>query len=94
MSLPKPPIQSPNEKPGYHVTNIKKGELGQTSKIQEELDELKDALAQGSKIMAAVELADLYGALEAFAETQGYSMNDLRIFSFITKRAFTNGHRK
>jgi len=83
-----------NKQPGYHIAEIPKGELGQTSKIQEELDELKDAIAQGSEIMMAIEMADLYGALEAFAEKQGYSMNDLRIFSFITKRAFINGKRK
>ena len=83
-----------NKQPGYHIAEIPKGELGQTSKIQEELDELKDAVAQGAKVMIGVELSDLYGALEAFAEKQGYSMDDLRIFSFITKRAFKNGHRE
>lgn len=83
-----------NKQPGYHIAEIPKGELGKISKIQEELDELKDAIAQGSDIMAAVEMSDLYGALEAFAETQGYSMDDLRKFSFITKRAFINGRRK
>ena len=28
---------------GYHTVEITKGELGKSSKIQEELDELKDA---------------------------------------------------
>ena len=37
------------ENPGYHITEIKKGELGEISKLQEELDELKDAHAQQCK---------------------------------------------
>lgn len=28
---------------GYHIVTIQKGDLGESSKIQEELDELKDA---------------------------------------------------
>jgi hypothetical protein len=40
---------------GYHVTNIEKGKLGFISKIQEELDELRDAEKQGSKIMMMVD---------------------------------------
>lgn len=81
-------------KKGYHIRKIKKGELGKSSKIQEELDELKDAEEQGSVIMIQVELADLYGAIEAYAEKAGLSMDDLKKFSNITKRAFINGIRK
>lgn len=82
-------------KPGYHLAPITKGELGEVSKIQEELDELKDALAQDSKIMALVELADVFGAMEAYLNCHhpGVNVSDLKTFADITKRAFDNGHR-
>lgn len=79
---------------GYHTIEIKKGILGKTSKIQEELDELKDAEKQQSKIMMMVELADLYGAIEEYCKEQNITIEDLKIFSDITKRAFKNGRRK
>lgn len=82
-----------NEQKGYHLRDIKKGKLGDISKIEEELEELKDAIEQDCKIMTMVELSDLYGAIEAFAETQGLKMEDLEKFSKITKRAFENGYR-
>ncbi len=83
-----------NESLGYHKHKIVKGVLGEPSKIQEELDELKDALAQNNKIMALVELSDIYGALESLADNLGVTMNDVVIMSDTTKRAFKNGHRK
>ncbi len=79
---------------GYHVDNIPKGVLGRSSKITEELAELIDAEKQGVRIMVAVELSDLYGAIEAFALTQGLTMDDLKNMSNVTKRAFQNGTRK
>jgi hypothetical protein len=79
---------------GYHLTEIKKGILGKSSKIQEELDELVDAELQNNKILALVELSDLYGALEAVASSYNCSMDDLKKMSDATKRAFTSGHRK
>ena len=103
MSNPKNPpaalcTPAPGEpltRPGYHLVAIARGELGELSKIQEELDELRDAVAQGSRIMAAVELADLLGAVQAFMDRHlpGMTMQDLQTFSAITRRAFENGHR-
>lgn len=89
------PAGSLLEKPGYHLVVIDKGELGELSKLQEELDELRDAQAQGSKVMMAVEAADLVGALKAFLERHlpGTSLADLETFSSITKRAFDSGRR-
>lgn len=81
------------ENKGYHLKDIKKGTLGNISKIEEELEELKDAIEQDCKIMTMVELSDLYGAIRAFVETQGLKMEDLEKFSNITKRAFENGYR-
>lgn len=82
-------------KPGYHLSKIKKGEIGEISKIEEEISELKDALNQNCKIMALVELADLYGAIELFVNRHfpNISMSDLARMSEVTQRAFINGHR-
>jgi len=79
---------------GYHTVKIKKGVVGQTSKIQEELDELVDAEKQGIKILIAVELSDLYGALRAVAVRHGYKMSDLHDMAKITRRAFEQGFRE
>jgi hypothetical protein len=78
---------------GYHLTKIPKGILGSLSKIEEELNELKDAELQKSKVMIMVELSDLYGAIEEYCLTHSLTMEDLKIFSDITKRAFKNGRR-
>ena len=78
---------------GYHLHTITKGELGTISKVKEEIEEFEDALAQDCKLMAMVELSDIYGALEALAETYNLTMQDLAVFSDITKRAFINGVR-
>lgn len=83
------------DKPGYHLVAIPRGELGELSKIQEELDELRDAMAQGSRVMAAVELSDMMGAIQAFIDRHlpGTTIQDLLTFSAITQRAFINGRR-
>ena len=78
----------------YHLKKIKKGELGKISKVQEEVEEYKDALKQKCKIMAKLELADIYGALEAVAESHHLTMKDLKKMSNLTKRAFKSGDRK
>lgn len=80
---------------GYHRAQIKKGVLGESSKIQEELDELKDAEEQGVAIMALVELSDLIGSVEAYLEKNhpSVSLDDLRAMSEVTRRAFKNGRR-
>lgn len=87
--------QDPNFVPGYHLSPIKKGVLGELSKVQEELDELTDAHLQQDRILALVELADLYGALELYMERHmpGMSMEDVRQFAQTTRRAFENGRR-
>lgn len=77
----------------YHLTEIAKGVLGELSKIQEELDEVKDAEKQQNKIMIGCELSDLYGAIEAYASKFDLTMEDLKIMSEATKRAFKTGRR-
>lgn len=81
--------------PGYHMRPITKGRLGALSKIREELDELEDAEQQGVAIMALVELADLYGAVEAYINQHhpGITMADLADMAHVTARAFRNGRR-
>lgn len=78
---------------GYHTVKIAKGVLGKSSKIQEELDELRDAEKQGVKILIHCELADLYGALRAVAESHGLTMDDLRQMIDLTAEAFKIGQR-
>lgn len=83
-------------KPGYHVREIKRGVLGTTSKIREELDELEDAEEQGVKAMVIVELSDLIGAIESYLDHhyEDFTLQDLIKMHEVTKRAFVNGHRK
>jgi len=83
--------QEPNF--GYHTVKIKKGKLGEISKLQEELDELKDAEAQGVKILIHCELADLYGALRKYARKYELSMKDLEAMATLTEIAFRDGYR-
>lgn len=80
--------------PGYHVKEIKKGVLGKSNKIQEELDELQDAEKQAVKILIHVELSDLYGALRACAGAYGLTMEDLKAMADRTAAAFEVGERQ
>lgn len=81
---------------GYHLKQIARGTLGEISKIQEELDELKDAAEQGCRVMELVELSDLVGAVRAYLERHhpGYHVTDLLHMAKITSRAFIAGERK
>jgi len=81
---------------GYHLTDIKKGVLGESSKILEEALELIDAEQQACKIMSLVELSDLIGAIEKYLEKYfpDISIDDLKKMSSITRRAFELGERQ
>ena len=81
--------------PGYHKRPIPKGELGELSKVAEELAEARDAEEQGVKIMLLLELSDLVGALQLYLEKhhEGITLDDLVKMSDVTQRAFQNGHR-
>lgn len=78
---------------GYHIREIKKGVLGETSKIREELEELEDALEQNNKILALCELADLVGAIEAVTNKLGLMLEDVCSMMEATKSAFKDGTR-
>lgn len=81
--------------PGYHITAIKRGEVGEISKIREELDELDDAAQQGVRIMALVELSDLVGAINCHLARHfpGFTLDDLSAMASVTARAFQSGRR-
>jgi len=79
----------------YHINKINKGVLGEFSKVQEEWDELMDARQQGGKILELCELADLYGAIDAYLQhTYGMSIADIKQMSDMTVSAFQEGSRK
>lgn len=82
---------------GYHLRPIKvRGEFGTIEKMEEELDELREAMEQNNKILALIELTDLYGALRGYLETHfpDISMEDVKNMSDATRRAFLEGDRK
>lgn len=82
-------------KPGYHHQLIPKTKnLGTVNKIIEEYDEFIDALKQKNKIMALVELSDMYGAISHYLKKNYLmTMDDLKKMSETTERAFINGRR-
>lgn len=84
------------ERAGYHLTRIPKGKLGDISKIEEELLEMKDAEDQGCHIMVLQEMSDMVGAMMAylFENIPGIDIEDLVKMARVTKRAFENGERK
>ena len=81
---------------GYHKAKIPKGQLGEFSKIKEEVLELEDALDQNNHIMALVELSDLYGAIKLYLEKHHPSIKieDLKEMNDATARSFMIGHRQ
>lgn len=82
--------------PGYHLTDIARGKIGELSKVLEEVNEAIDAEKQGVKLMVLIELSDLYGAIQAYLEKHApdTTMEDLSAMSVVTRRAFAAGHRK
>ena len=78
---------------GYHINKIERGTLGESTKIDEEYQELVDALSQDNKIMAIQELSDLLGAIEEFLKKFNLTLDDLIKMKDATKRAFENGRR-
>ena len=79
---------------GYHQKIIQKGVLGEPSKIREEFEEFMDSVAQDNPVMALIELSDLIGAIEAYAEKNNVTLDNLITMKNATKRAFETGHRK
>jgi hypothetical protein len=79
---------------GYHLKEIKKGKLGEFSKIVEEFEELQDSYDQDARIMILCELADLYGAIDAYVSNHyNLTMKDIVQMSELNKKAFEDGTR-
>lgn len=79
---------------GYHKRKIKKGKLGEFSKIREEYEELLDAFEQEDKLLQFCEMSDLIGAIQYYSETKfNISLKDLISFSDKTKEAFKEKKR-
>lgn len=78
---------------GYHIVEIKKGVVGEFSKIKEEFEELQDAESQECKGLIICELCDLVGAIEEYAKKYNMTIADLKQFSDMTKSAFLEGKR-
>lgn len=78
---------------GYHNKEIKKGILGEFSKIKEEFDELEDAYEQDDSILQMCELSDLIGAIEEYSKKFNITIEDLIKFSNKTKSAFRENKR-
>lgn len=80
---------------GYHDTDIRKGVLGELSKIVEEYDELIDANTQGNQIMELCELSDMLGAIDAYVKKRyNLTIYDVLKMMHATQDAFTAGRRK
>lgn len=62
---------------GYHTRQIAKGKLGEFSKIVEEIEELRDGVAQKCAMLCLCELCDLIGAIEAYLLANGYPFSDI-----------------
>ena len=82
-----------DNKYGYHTHEIKKGELGKFSKIEEEFEELKDAYSQDDPIMILCECSDLIGAIKYFIKKFNITLEDLINFNDKTENAFKSGKR-
>lgn len=80
---------------GYHNREIKRGEIGDVSKIREELEELEDAIEQGVRVMQLCELSDIVRAIQLNLEKHhpGYTIHDLIQMADVTARAFADGTR-
>ncbi|TLX17297.1 hypothetical protein FFR93_04615 [Rhizobium sp. MHM7A] len=67
------------EQPGYHLREIPKGVFGEASKILEEAAEFGEALEQGSKLMALIELSDMRGAIDGYIQNHhpGFTLSDM-----------------
>ncbi len=81
---------------GYHKREIKKGVLGQWSKIEEEWAECADAHEQENSIMELVELSDLLGAIDEYVRVQymNITIEDVLQMTRSTQGAFRSGDRK
>ena len=67
--------------------------MGEFSKIREEFEELQDANLQKNKLLELCEMADMLGAIEAYAIKNNLTLQDLIAMMELTKKAFQEGDR-
>jgi hypothetical protein len=80
---------------GYHSREIDKGVLSEPTKIIEEYEEWRDALALGNPVMGLIELTDMIGAIEAFTlKYYNINLEQLIVMTRATQSAFKDGTRK
>ncbi len=81
--------------PGYHLTQIERGEFGELSKVREEIEEAIDAEEQGAQVMVLQELSDVLLAIKGYLDRYHPTIGvlDLWCMARITERAFASGHR-
>lgn len=80
---------------GYHKREIAKGVYGELSKLEEEIEELKDAIEQDCYILQLNELADIWLAFLGFVRKKypKISINDIAHMAQLTESAFNDGTR-
>ena len=78
---------------GYHKIDIMKHSYTSPFKLVEESLEFVDAIAQGNRIMASVELSDLFGAIKRQARLLNLTIEDLDKMSSTTERVLENKRR-
>lgn len=70
---------------GYHLNYIKKGELGEFSKIEEEFNEFIDAYHQKAIVMCFLELSDLLGAVIAYYRKRNQDTRWINVHEVLMK---------
>jgi len=70
----------------FHEKEIKKGILGELSKIQEELDEALEAEGRNQDLLLILELADIIGAVGLVSEKYGISLDQLVTFAKLRRQ--------
>ena len=97
MSQSNKPNKTHKQGPGYHITTIKKGVVGELSKVMEEI---KGAFLVAGDKRVLKRLARVIGAMQLYLRHNypgmyftGMTLKDLSLMSAVTRRAFDNGHR-
>tara|TARA_R110000868_G_scaffold218576_2_gene469244 strand:- start:165919 stop:166176 length:258 start_codon:yes stop_codon:yes gene_type:complete len=81
---------------GYHIRKIKPGQIGEQSKIVEEMEEFIDSLEQNNPLMGLIELSDMLGAVELYLEKHhpSITLDHLITMAKTTRRVFEDGTRE
>lgn len=74
----------------YHTIFIPKGKLSHESKITEEYLEFMDSLSQNNIVMALLELSDIIGAIELFANKYNITLCDLITMVELRKKVLSS----